>query len=152
MGTTVDAGGLIQFGRDVLEERAQHPDCEGLVDCHEDGDHRPRLAVEGWRHIPEYRAQDFGGVDEPRQVACDKHRMRQRAEDQSEDQQPEREIGARARKAVACQRAHSQGYGDDTCGHQHRVAEVAVKLVLTPDGNVMLCGQTQKGFPQRAED
>jgi hypothetical protein len=41
-----------------MEERAQHPDREGLVDRHQHRDHRQGLAIERGRVLAEDRAQD----------------------------------------------------------------------------------------------
>ena len=89
MRAAIDPGRLVQLGRNVLEERAQHPDRERLIDRHQNGNDRHWLSIQRRRHFAEKRPEDFRRIDEDRKIASDKNRVRKRSEDQGHDQDPE---------------------------------------------------------------
>ncbi len=152
MGAAVDAGGLVQLVRDVLEETAQHPDGEGLVDRDQHGDDREGLAVEGRGVFAQDRAEPFGGGDEDRQVARHQHRMGQRTEHQRNDQDPEGDVRSGPCKAIACQRADGERDGHHAAGDQQGVEEILVEFAPDPDGFVMHGGKADQRRAEGAED
>ena len=149
MGATIDACRFVQFVGNVLEEGAQHPDREGLVDRDQDRDDRQRLAIERGRVLAQDRPQDFSRVDEDRQIARHQHRMRQGAKDQRDDQDPEGQVRTGPRKAIAGQCADRQRDGHDAGGHDQRVLEVAPEPVFDPDGIIVLGRQPENRRAKR---
>ena len=80
---------------------------KGWLIADQNGDHRPGLTVEGGRCIAEERAENFGRVDEGRQVARDQDGVRQGAEDERCYQEPKCEVSIRSvpgRSRRACRR------------------------------------------------